>query len=73
MRYYPKQMREWAAGHRANGNVVAASDLECAADQMDRLIDEIRLLKKSNEAGPGLLPIEGEMDHKKGLVVPAGS
>lgn len=45
MKHYTKQMREWAAAHRANGQGVAASDLECAAGHMDDLIDENARLK----------------------------
>ncbi len=35
--FYADQMREWSKGHRNKGNVVAASDLDVAADHMERL------------------------------------
>ena len=35
--HYAAQMRGWAVNHRANGEIVAASDLDVAADHMERL------------------------------------
>ncbi len=35
--FYASQMRGWAVKHRADGEIVAASDLDVAADHMERL------------------------------------
>ncbi len=35
--YYANQMRGWAVKHRADGDILAASDLDIAADHMERL------------------------------------
>ena len=35
--FYASQMRGWAVKHRADGKIVAASDLDVAADHMERL------------------------------------
>ncbi len=35
--HYAAQMRGWAVKHRAGGEIVAASDLDVAADHMERL------------------------------------
>ena len=45
MRHYTQQMREWAAAHRARGDGLAATDLECAANHMDRLIEDNEKLR----------------------------
>ncbi len=45
--FYAKRMREWSAQRRASGEVVAASDLDVAADHMDRLAAQHDELKAS--------------------------
>jgi hypothetical protein len=35
--HYAAQMRGWAVKHRAEGEILAASDLDVAADHMERL------------------------------------
>ncbi len=35
--FYASQMRGWAVKHRADGEILAASDLDVAADHMERL------------------------------------
>ncbi len=35
--HYAAQMRGWAVHHRTKGDIVAASDLDVAADHMERL------------------------------------
>lgn len=47
MKHYTADMREWAAAHRREGRNVAASDLECAADQMDSLINDLNTCKSA--------------------------
>ena len=39
-----KDIREWAKFHRDNENVVASSDLECAAARVERLHNDIGLI-----------------------------
>ena len=43
--FYAEQMRDWAVKHRADGDFVAASDLDVAADHMDRLAARFTRLK----------------------------
>ena len=59
MSHYPEQMREWAKEHRAKGDIVAASDLECAADHMDKLNDVVK-------AANGLIAKKPSMNESSG-------